>query len=190
MAKRVIQECDLTKQEYDPEETVIITIKKKGKAKGRSYDLSPDAAARLEQQLVAGNDAALESYWSFSSHTKKATGRRTLEDLEEEEPEGDARVVAEKKRELREAGVLEDESPREVPTDGPVGKVLGVPKSKCPTRHMNKGRIQTTMRDGRRYAYRVCPDCQTRIPEKTADDKLAYRNQKIPKGVNVRDLSN
>ena len=31
MAKRVIQECDLTKQEYDPADTVIITIKKKDK---------------------------------------------------------------------------------------------------------------------------------------------------------------
>ena len=115
---------------------------------------------------------------------------RTLEDMEEEEPEDDSRAVAEKKRELREAGVIGDESPREVPTDGPVGEVLGAPKSKCPTRHMNKGRIQTTMRDGSRFIYRVCSDCQKRIPEKTAGDKQAYRNQKTPKGVQVRDLSN
>ncbi len=185
MGKKQITYCDLTKQEIEDEDSlVIITIKKKGKTKGRSYDLSPDAAAKLEQQLVAGSDATLPEDWSFMSVPAARSARgRTLEDLENE-PEDDAKFVAAKRRELREAGVIGDESPEE-PTEAPV---IDTTTSKCPTRHMNKGRIQTTMKNGNRFIYRLCADCRKRIPEKTAGQKESYQNQKPEEGVNVREL--
>ena len=66
MAKRIVQECDLTKTEIpEGDEIVTITIKRQGKKSGRSYELSSKAAAQLEQQLVAGKEAALDENWSF-----------------------------------------------------------------------------------------------------------------------------
>jgi RNA polymerase-binding transcription factor DksA len=169
--------CDLTKLEYDPEETVVITIKKKGKSKGRSYDLSPEAASKLEQQLVAGAEAQLTENWSFlrdavTTSLEKTKGQ-TLEDLEDEE----SQFIAEKRASLREEGVSEEE--RRQPN---------APASKCPTRHMNKGRIQTTIRDGKRFAYRKCNDCNADIPEQTAEQRKNYMSGKAPQGVNIRDL--
>ena len=108
---------------------------------------------------------------------------RTLEDLENE-PEDDTKYVAAKKRELREEGIINDE-PREE-AEVPVMNLDTT--SNCPTKHMNKGRIQTTMKNGSRYIYRLCTDCNKRIPEKTAGAKKLYRNQKPGKGVNVREL--
>ena len=91
MAKRIIQECDLTKQEYDPDETVTLVFKKKGKTNGRTYELSSSAATKLEQQLVAGKEAALEEGWGFTKNNSRTprsmeeTPVRTLGDLENEE---------------------------------------------------------------------------------------------------------
>ncbi|MCI0559952.1 MAG: hypothetical protein MN733_15785, partial [Nitrososphaera sp.] len=125
MAKRVIQECDLTKQEYDPEETVTLVIKKKGKQSGRTYELSPSAAAKLEQQLVAGKESILPDDWQFGGTSRRASAetssdsrrRRTLGDLEAEDEQDDTKFVAKKKAELREAGVIKpEEEQREEPT--------------------------------------------------------------------------
>jgi len=199
MAKRTIQECDLTKQEYDPDTTVSITIKAKGKSRGRSYDLSPEAASKLERQLVSGDP--LPEGWDFTASVKdesrsSSRGRssQTLGDLDDDPDavlESDAQFVAEKKASLREHGVLgdddsEEEEPREPSGDSPVGRALGATGDKC--RHMNKGRIQTTMRGGKRFIYRKCTECRKDIPEQTSDAKEQYMSGRAPKGVRIRDL--
>lgn len=186
MAKRTVQECDLTKLEYDPKDTVTITIKKDGK-KGRTYELSPDAATKLEQQLTAGPDAKLNSNWSFnessSSHPNwnvvlSETKGQTLGDFD------DDKFVSDKKQELRERGELGKE--REEPSEPVIAPVLGGEPSDC--LHMNKGPIQTTMREGKRHAYRICRTCRRPVAEKSREDRVAYMSGKLPPDVNIKDL--
>jgi len=195
MAKRVIQECDLTKQEYDPEETVIITIKKKGKTKGRSYDLSPEAAAKLEQQLVADSGAELDEGWHFanglaenqpvdlSPRQPDKAPVSTGTTFEEVAAATDEKMIAEKRASLKEAGVDEDDREEENPEpERALGSVDG---NGC--KHLNKGRIQTTLRKGKRHAYRVCRDCGAQIPEMTKAEKQDYMSGKLPADVNLKD---
>lgn len=208
MAKRTIIECDLTKAEIEDEETVFtLKIAKKGKRNPQTFELSAEAAEKLLAQLNGRNE--LPEDWTFSNPGAlqyppgvrggegRSSRRRTLADLEDEpdeqEPreEDDTRFVAEKKASLREAGVLGDEpeegeSPEERQSDGPVAKAMGAKKGGC--RHMNKGRIQTTLRKGKRVAYRKCMDCRKDIPEMTAEARSQYMSGKAPKGVNIRDL--
>jgi len=196
MAKRVIQECDLTKQEYDPDETVTIVIKKKGKSTGRTYELSPTAAAKLEQQLVAGKEAILEDGWGFSSQSydnnSKSTKKITLADLEheiqeEEQPEVqqesfyteeslDSRIE-QKKQELHNS----QEATTNLVT---TGETTNNDLKKCI--HLNKGRIQTTFKDGKRFVYRLCTGCHKRIEEKTASEKRAVHD-KVPDGFRITE---
>lgn len=188
MAKRVIQECDLTKQEYDPDETVKLTITRNGK-KGRTYELSADAANKLEQQLVGGPQ--LPVGWSFGGTVQatvedRPSGGKTLGDLEAED---DAKFVASKKAELREAGVLTDEQ-REEPQEEVLAETLGAPKNDNGCRHINKGRIQTTLKGGKRSVYRLCNDCRTRIPEMTAEERRSFMAGKVSDpDVRARDLT-
>lgn len=188
MGKRVIIECDLTKQEYDPDGTVTLVFKRAGKKAGRTYELSPDAAAKLEQQLVAG--PKLPSNWIFAGFAEpesapRARPKRTLEDLENE-PEDDSSFVAAKKAELKEAGVIQ-ETPREEPTEIVVSEALGAPKgSKCS--HLNKGRVQTTLKGGKRFAFRTCKECRAKIPMATVEEKEAFMNGKLDSDVRMRDL--
>lgn len=177
MAKRVVQECDLTKQEYDPAETVTLVIKRSGKKAGRTYELSAEAAAILEQQLVAGPE--LPNNWSFGGAVRPKA--RTVADLdtgpaEEAGPDDDGQFVASKKREMKAEGV--DLDPREVeegqatilPDIAPSGDCL----------HMNKGPVQTTLRDGERHFYRTCRECRGRIPEKQKMERESYLKAKAP----------
>jgi hypothetical protein len=189
MAKRVVQECDLTKQEYDPEETVTITFKYKGKARGRSYDLSPAAAAKLEQQLVGGSK--LPEDWGFVGQTTTAQGRkaaRTLGDLDDAAA-GEEQTIADKKSELRAAGVIPEQSEAKAP-EPEISEVTEVVGGRKDCSHMNKGRIQTTLRDGKRFIFRLCTECRARIPEMSKASKESYLSGKISKGddINIRDL--
>lgn len=59
-------------------------------------------------------------------------------------------------------------------------------KSGC--RHINRGRIQTTLRQGKRFIYRKCKDCQKDVPEKTTDQKKQYMSGDVPKDINIRSL--
>lgn len=175
MAKRVVQECDLTKQEYDPAETVTLIIKKNGKKTGRTYELSSDAAARLEQQLVSGNK--LPEGWSFHGvatvrSESNESSRRTLADLD-----SDAAFVAQKKKQLQDEGI--DVEPRQVEEgQATVLPELAADNSNC--LHMNKGPIQTTMKNGERHIYRTCRACRGRVPEKMKDDRQSFLNAKPP----------
>lgn len=179
MAKRVIQECDLTKQEYDPDETVTIVIKKKGKSTGRTYELSPTAAAKLEQQLVAGKEAILGDDWGFSSQSydsnSKSTKKITLADLEHEIQE-----------EEQPQSQFQQESPDvEGSLDSYIEQKVEQKKQELCT-HLNKGRIQTTFKDGKRFVYRLCTGCHKRIEEKTASEKRAVHD-KVPDGFRITE---
>jgi len=179
MARRVVQECDLTKQEYDPADTVTLVIKKSGKKTGRTYELSAVAAAKLEQQLVSGNK--LPEDWDFvggarQSHSENP-GRRTFADLDDDSPrEDDASFVTAKKREMIEEGV--DTDPREISEDQDIILPGMAVDGKC--LHINKSPINTTMKDGRRHIYRTCRDCRKRINEKTVEEKAAFLGAKAP----------
>lgn len=177
MAKRVVQECDLTKQEYDPAETVTLVIKRSGKKAGRTYELSPEAAAKLEQQLVAGTE--LPANWGFGETVR--TKARTVADLESEPAKEsgsdvDGKFVAQKKREMKEEGV--DLEPREVEEGQPTILPEIAPAGDC--LHMNKGPVQTTLRDGERHFYRTCRECRGRIPEKQKMERESYLKAKAP----------
>jgi hypothetical protein len=183
MARRVVQECDLTKQEYDPAETVTLVIKRSGKKQGRTYELSAAAAAILEQQLVAGNK--LPEGWGFESRQEsrqnvaiEGSGKRTLADLDTDDDRGeDSQFVAAKKREMQEEGV--DTEPREKDDDqATILPEIAVDDSGC--MHINKGPIQTTMHQGKRKIYRTCRDCRKRINEKTKDERASFLGAKAP----------
>lgn len=168
MAKRIVQECDLTKQEYDPEETVTLVIKRTGKKQGRTYELSAAAATKLEQQLISNNK--LPDNWSFIGKDKETPPeKRTLADLDV-----DAEFVAAKKKEMKSEGV--ETKPHEEQT-ATIAE-LAVDDSGC--MHLNKGPIQATMIQGKRKIYRACRDCRTRIPEKTVEEKSTFFGAKAP----------
>lgn len=187
MGKRVIHECDLTKQEIDEEDTLFtLKLAKKGTRSNMTYELSGSAAEKLLAQLNGRKE--LSEGWQFVSPgdmQPKPPGvrsvRRTLEDLED-----DSSFVAEKKASLKEQGVLNDEAPEERQQDGPVAKAMGAKKGDC--RHINKGRIQTTMRNGKRFIYRKCTKCHQDIPEMTSEARQQYMGGEAPQGVNIRDL--
>jgi len=178
MGKRLIVECDLTKQEYNPEETVTLTFKKDGKKSGRTYELSAKAAEKLEQQLVAGPEAKLPSDWTFggSPERKKAVTLETLEDSIED----DSEFVAAKKMELRDIGIISDEARETV--ENPI---LFEETDGC--RHINKSRIQTTLKNKKRFIYQTCRDCGKKIEAKTMEEKTSYMNSKLPPDVNMQE---
>lgn len=185
MARRVVQECDLTKQEYDPAETVTLVIKRSGKKQGRTYELSAAAAAILEQQLVAGNK--LPDGWGFGGGSRQAPASdggqrpRTLGDLdtdtEADEKQSDSKFVAAKKREMQEEGV--DTEPREK-SDDQETILPGIEGDGSGCLHLNKSPIQTTMVQGKRRIYRTCRDCRKRINEKTKNERTSFLGAKAP----------
>jgi hypothetical protein len=176
MARRIVQECDLTKQEYDPEKTVTIVIKKNGKKTGRTYELSEEAATILEQQLVAGKK--LEPGWGFGSSTSRRSERneesfepKTLGDMD------DDKFVLEKKSEMEEQGIDPEERRAETESAISAATELG-DGTNC--LHMNKSRINAGMKDGKRFFYRICQECRTRIPAKPKEEHKNFLAAKAP----------
>jgi hypothetical protein len=187
VAKRVVHECDLTKQECDPDDLVTITIKKKDKGgRGRSYDLSPEAAAKLEQQLVSNN--ALDEGWRFANGLAENQEPTAPEAPAEDRPQtladfDEDATVAAKKAELREMGVIEDEREE---VEGEISRAAGSNNSNgC--RHLNKGPIKTRMKNGKRYIYRLCRDCGASVPEMTREEKQSYMNGELPSDIRITD---
>jgi len=186
MAKRQIIVCDLTKQETEEDSLVTIIIKIDGK-KSRSYDLSPEAAAKLEQQLVGG--PKLTEEWGFYAAQPQA-GRgprpaRTVGDLDTDAVSAE-RTIADKKAELREAGVI----PADAENTPQVSEVTEIVGGKKDCLHMNKGRIQTTLRDGKRFIFRLCTECRARIPEMSKASRDAFIGGQLNKAddINIREL--
>lgn len=174
MAKRIIHECDLTKDEIKEDDTLFtLKISKKGTRANSTYELSSSAAEKLLAQL--NGTEQLPNNWSFSGSKRQAA--RTLGDLETDESfiqsKSDEQMIAEKRKQLTEAGV--DTTPQEVPDDG-----------NC--RHINKTTIQTSLRNGSQYFYRRCKKCGREIPEMPADVRRGYTSEKPPTGVNIREI--
>lgn len=195
MAKRIVHECDLSKQEIGEDETLYtLKLAKKGTKSNMTYELSASAAEKLLAQLNGRKELA--EGWDFVAPGTMAprppgVRGRTLGDLEASpESQDDSSFVAEKKAALREAGVIEaedDVQKRELPTDTAVGRALGSDAGNgC--RHINKSRIKTTLRDNERFIYRTCMECRKEIPEITSDARKEYMGGKAPKGVRIRDL--
>ena len=184
MARRVIHECDLTKREFDPENEKVFTlsIAVKGKKAPMKYELSASTAEKVLAQLNGSN--TLKEDWSFSNgdyapavdDTPEERPRRTLGDLEDED---DSQFVADKKAELREAGLLREE-------DEPVAESVINVTSGCT--HINKGPIQTTLRKGKRHIFRRCKECQTKVPEMSSADRQGFMGGQLPADVRLRDL--
>jgi hypothetical protein len=179
MARRIVQECDLTKQEYDPDLTVTLTIKKGGKKSGRTYELSPEAAEKLEAQLIGSNK--LGSGWFFACvvpapplHEQIAEARGLVSTNKMAEPEPEDEEWLKKKR----ASLTEEERP------GP--EVVAQDAGDCT--HMNKGPVVATMRGEERYAYRICKNCRKQIPEKRRNQKASYMGARAPDGINIKEL--
>lgn len=193
MSKRTIHECDLTKLEFDPteEKVFMLSIAVKGRKAPMKYELSSSAAERLLAQL--NGSETLSANWSFGDHkapvareTTRESSKKTLGDLENEDPiEDDSHFVAEKKKELRAKGVIDAETPREQPDSG----LYQQPASSNGCSHLNKGRIQTTMRDKKRYIYRQCNGCGREIEEAKASAKKSYMSGNLPAGVNLKDYN-
>lgn len=181
MGKKSVVFCDLTKQEVEDDSALVtIVIKIPGKKQGRTYELSAEAAAKLERQLVAGNK--LDTNWSFNSSLRSPSGEeqspRTIGNLIDD----DDQFISDKKREMRDEGI--DLSPREKEEDQSIMlPEIAVDGSDC--LHMNKGPVQTTLRNGERHFYRVCRACRGRVAEKLRDDRKAFLAAKPPAGSRV-----
>lgn len=197
MAKRQVVECDLTKQEVeDAASLVTITIKAEGK-KPRSYDLSPEAAAKLEAQLTATRDRKLSQDWDFASassmrpaanavdfeptEVRQSSDRETLTNVKDDDS-----WVHEKKRELKRGNRTRKEEPAKK-EEVAIEVVASDDGSGCP--HMNKGRVRMEIREDQQYAYHICRDCGSELPAMTRVQKEAFIRGKPPEGVNVRDIS-
>jgi len=167
MAKRTIYECDLTKREFDPDETVKITITRKGK-KGRAYEISDEAAKLLERQLTAGDE--LPEGWDFTAQAPAPIVQQEEDWMVspriENETEDDAqlREVLKKKKE-REKAEAKDHPKRK----------QGV---KCT--HPNRGPVQWSGEGKNAVPYVVCRDCGEKLPLQKTRDKQNYLSAKPP----------
>jgi len=197
MAKRQVVECDLTKQEVeDAAGLVTITIKAEGK-KPRSYDLSPEAAAKLEAQLTATREHKLSADWQFATANSlrpaanatdfeptaivESSGREALAKAKDDDA-----WVHEKKRELKREKRTHKEEPAKKENLA-IEVVANDDGSGCP--HMNKGRVRMEIRNDQQYAYHVCRDCGSELPAMTRVQKEAFIRGQPPEGVNVKDIS-
>lgn len=174
MARRVVTECDLSKAEYDPAETVTLVIKKNGKKTGRTYELSPQAAAKLEQQLVSGSK--LPDEWFFGGITRSVRPNITIEEdlVPEEQEQSDEQIIAAKHAAREE--VEEDVEPDSIPAIDP---------SICP--HRNRSRTHMKMKNGERFAYKICKDCRKMVEVHKRDERIDYANGKVPSDINLKD---
>jgi len=184
MARKVVYECDLTKREYDPDETVTITIKRGGKV-GRKYEISDEAAKLLEGQLTAGErlpegwafiseplftpaSAALEAGRGASASARRLHLAEQADDAENRD-EDDAlarKIKADHKERLEEESPPEEEEEEKGPVD----------QNDCP--HMNRTRVQMTENS----AYVNCKDCGAKLPLKKTSERDAEASAGAPRG--------
>jgi hypothetical protein len=135
------------------------------------YEISSQAAEKLLAQLNGNHK--LENNWSFSESQPQRT-RQTLEDFDDDQD--DASFVANKIADLKEQNVIPEESERQTEAVN----------TSC--RHINKGRIQISMRDGKRFVYRQCNNCSATVEEMTAEARKSYMNGKAPQDIRIKDL--
>ena len=200
MAKRTIYECDLSKEEFDPDEAVIISFKKKGKRTASTFELSPRSAEKLLTQLNGNRE--LPEDWDFvsqftgptvdlspeESYQSPSERRETLaQDVDDaelhalEQRKVHRRADAEARRDENE---MSDEEEFEAASPSIVGPATVKPSGDgCP--HMNRTRVNLTMRHKKRYAYRTCKDCGVELPESTLAEREGTKSIKAPGGSRV-----
>jgi hypothetical protein len=167
MARRTVQECDLTKQEFDPEQVVTVTLKSPGK-KGRSYELSPTAAEMLEKALVSreAHEVTLVGIAKSTIVERPSFGNNqvvrraaTMADFDV-----DDELIARKDRER-----LEEESK----TPGPSSEhkiTAAAQESGCSHPSRTPPRIETV--DGNRGFWQRCKDCGSQLKYRRKVDKV------------------
>jgi hypothetical protein len=173
MAKRIVQECDLCKGEYDPDDTHIISVKKKGKQKANVYDLCPNCAEKIQQQLVAQSSETLEALWRFGylpvaeadvkcgnpepEREVRGSRRAELESLQQADNDLISRKDNERRNSLKEAGqtMTEEAEATEVPYE----TVAPAPLEDGSCAHMNRGRIQAVQGQ----FLQECRDCGEKL---------------------------
>lgn len=206
MAKRIIQQCDLCKGEYDPDDTHLITVKKKGKQKGNVFDLCPECAAKIQRQLVAASSEMLDVNWTFDGLSKLPPGMvispADLQAIADEitiAPRGSARAAqeadiaaaqqadddlitrkeGERRTAMAEAGqpLEEEQEASEVPYE----TVAPAPLEDGGCGHMNKGRIYTV----NKQFVQDCRDCGETLVPNTASDRAAYMGTRAGRGTTL-----
>jgi hypothetical protein len=191
MAKRIIQECDLCKGEYDPDNTHSIAVKKKGKAKANSYELCPNCAEKIQQQLVAKSSDALPEGWQFgvqvlrvdsdiqTTNAPRGSRREEITTLQQDDNDLIARKEAERTAALAEAGhaLPEKAEAAEVPYE--TVEPTPLDDGGCP--HMNRGPIRPI--NGQ--FLQECRDCGVSLTPNTSVERGSYMTAKPGKGVNL-----
>lgn len=166
MGKRVVIECDLCGKESELNHSIEIKHKKK---KGRAYEICQDCAGDLEVRLVSSPKRPL---------TKSVAKTRELEPDRDDElklDDGSTREIPTRAQ----LSVPTDETTEAFAQPLPEGIVDG---ERCI--HMNK----TSPRIGESGAvFQKCKDCGTPIPYKSARQKAAELNARLPSGTSVRD---
>jgi hypothetical protein len=201
MGRRVVHECDLSKLEYDPEDTVKITIKRKNKT-SKSYEISVDTADKLETQLSPAGEP-LESDWSFTAMNvlpaEESLAPTPVENmpspaerrkaLEEADPDGDDDKLAGKiKRQHKDRIKEEKDKPKKASGSSQITVNRQIQGGDPDCSHMNRTRPQMTItEDDKRYAYTNCLDCGAEIPIKTHAERARLNNMKAPAGTRVKN---
>jgi hypothetical protein len=194
MAKRTIHECDLTKQEMDPEDSFVLVLKKRGKrTKGSEFEISASSAELLLQQL--NSNYRLPQGWSFATIKRPVNiPPDSLEDIEVEDlqplqtaPE----VRADLQREPTDEELAGEPERWEVARaeNRDTSHTISGPETVAPEGdeciHMNKGRVHLGMKGGRRDAYRLCKDCGAKVPELRQQTRSRLTNVSAPDGTRV-----
>lgn len=174
------------KTEYDPDETVTITIKQKGKRKGRSYDLCPEAAEALEQALV-----------SKKPHTVVVRGKKITEEVvrtaemmysDDDLPDDDAFISEKMAQRAAENG--DDTPPKsDMEVEAASERVAvggGMTEDGAQCMHPNKTPPRNRTVKGKKGFWHVCKDCGALIKPISAKSREEYHRAKPPNGVNIK----
>ena len=171
MGKRQLVYCDLCKVETD--DLHLLSLKKSGKKNTNKFEVCEDCTDKLQKQLVAGENA---QEWSFATVRVVAETKPEIIYTDTEDDENNMRRL--KDQERLETLSSMDIDPVEMETPPDSGDCV----------HMNKGRVNLTMRNGKKFAYRICKQCRQQIPEHNLGSKDKYRNQKLEKDINLRSF--
>jgi hypothetical protein len=172
------------KREYDPEETVTLTIKYKNKS-GRKYEISADAAKLLEAQLTSGE--LLPEGWSFQG-TVLHSGETAEQDFYPVESAAERRARLQQEADEAESRDEDNEIVKRIKKDhkdrleetAEQDEEEGIPEpteeENCP--HMNRTRLHVTETE----AYATCKDCGKKLPAHKTTERDAMASMKAPVG--------
>lgn len=169
MAKRFVETCDYCKQEAELSGSIEI---KKGKKKGRAYELCMTCAEELEQRLVATE---------LSLPRKKAQASREIENPEEDDDtltldDGSTKDIPER-----------DNDEQEEENDPPLHRNLpkGVDKNGNDCIHLNRNPPRLSAKT-KKITY-FCRDCGKNLPYMSAKEKAEALSGKLPAGTRLTE---